>query len=489
MPRFTLILCALIALALSLSPMAATAQEATVTPSPSPIPPPVLPYNARFEGLPVGIAPNGYPQIGYPNAPVSVTVYAAFDEPAVTPISAQVADAVTTTPTPASIAEPGAVTPLSRPSADFFAAGGGFEVLLQRARNAEILITYLPVVVGAVPNGRGTARAALCAGEQGAFWRYAELLMAWGRDAELSDEARFAGTRLIEGVDTLDLDAGRWNECMISERPDRVIAEADAQRAAQQLYTTTPFVLVGSLSTLLDPESLDFTVTYAVSEASAAFERALAEGDAEAEAQAAAANDPLATVELTPEIVTLEPLMGDQVPPPFTITLPAGWLSGFDTLVLQDVDAIRNIPFALYQGPVTGGTGTLVVMWGFPNLITGGMDAFMAGEPLTPDLYADGSRLLRLAVVEEGCNVGTDLRRSYPIGGLEAVGTQFAAVGCPELADTRGWFAGLQQFSLNFVFYAYAEPIEAVPAAEPELQAILDTITFVLPIATPTPAP
>lgn len=472
MLRSLLIVCALCILA----PVPGVARAQDMTATLSPIPPPELPYDTRFAGLPVSSAANGYPQIGYPNAPISVTLYAAFDEPATVPAQA----APEASPTPATIAEPGAVTPLSRPSADFF-TGSGFDVLLQRARNAEILITYLPIVAGTVPSGRGATRAALCAGEQGAFWRYAELLYNRARDAEMTDDVRFAGGSLIEAVDTLDLDSGRWSECMISERPDRVLAEADALRAAQQLYTGTPLVLIGSLSTLLDAESLNFAVTYAVSEANQAFERAVAEGDAQA------ASALTATPEATPELVPLQPLMGAEVPPPFTITLPPGWLAGFDVLVLQDIDAIRNIPFALYQGPITGGIGTIVVLWGFPNLISGQIDTFIEGAALSPDLYADGSRLLRLAIVEQGCNVGTDLRRTYPIGGLEAVGTQFAAVGCPELADTRGWFAGLQQFNLNFVFYAYGEPIDAVTQAEPELQAILDTITFVLPMPTQTP--
>lgn len=113
----------------------------------------------------------------------------------------------------------------------------------------------------------------------------------------------------------------------------------------------------------------------------------------------------------------------------------------------------------------------------------------MVGSPVAtavePDLWLDGTRLLRLAIVEEGCNIGTDLRTEYNVGGLSAIGTQFAAVSCPELPDTRGWFAGLRQFNLNFMFYVFAEPIEAVDAAETELRAILESIRFVVPEAEP----
>jgi hypothetical protein len=59
-------------------------------------------------------------------------------------------------------------------------------------------------------------------------------------------------------------------------------------------------------------------------------------------------------------------------------------------------------------------------------------------------------------------------------------------VDCPELADTRGWFAGLRQYNINFIFYVYADPIEAMDTAEDELQAILNTIRFAAP-STPDP--
>ncbi|PJF24317.1 MAG: hypothetical protein CUN53_18435, partial [Phototrophicales bacterium] len=108
-----------------------------------------------------------------------------------------------------------------------------------------------------------------------------------------------------------------------------------------------------------------------------------------------------------------------------------------------------------------------------------------------PNLWADGLRLLRLAVIEEGCNIGTDLRREYSIGGLAATGTQFSAVNCPELPDTRGWFAGLQAQNLNFVFYVFTTPITALDEAAPTLQRILDSVAF-QPLDTiqipPTPA-
>lgn len=169
-----------------------------------------------------------------------------------------------------------------------------------------------------------------------------------------------------------------------------------------------------------------------------------------------------------------------EIDPPLTIILPDDWRRGNSTLLMRDivpddVDGLRLLPFTLYTGPVTDGEGFIVLLWGFGSV--------MAFNPLmeigAPDLWADGVRMLRLAVIEPGCNIGTDVQREYVIGGLPASGTQFSAVDCPETSDTRGWLAGIQQDGINFMFYIYTEPITAMDGpARAELQAILDTVEF-----------
>jgi hypothetical protein len=197
---------------------------------------------------------------------------------------------------------------------------------------------------------------------------------------------------------------------------------------------------------------------------------------------------PEPTATETPIVVTLPPTLGKSIQPPLTITLPDGWkVAQNDALVMPDADnTIRTVPFVAYEGPVTGGTGTIVLLWGFPNLFN---PLPQNGTPSAPDLWSDGLRLLRLAIVEANCNVGTDLKRSFRVGNLSAVGTQFAAVDCPELPDTRGWFAGLQNDGLNFIFYVYGDPITVMDTSSGELQAILDTVLFTLPEATPEASP
>ncbi len=194
----------------------------------------------------------------------------------------------------------------------------------------------------------------------------------------------------------------------------------------------------------------------------------------------ATAPAPEITAEATEEPIVLgvTPLAGSADPPPLDITLPDGWESGYDTFALFDIDALRAIPLAVYQGPVSGGTGTIILMWGFPSLINANPFATTETPDNAPEIYIDGLRLFRLAMVDAGCNPGTDEQRSYRLGNKAAFGTQFAIVDCPESPDTRGWFAGVQEGGLNFVFFVYAEPIEIMDSVQNDLQAILDTVVF-----------
>lgn len=393
----------------------------------------------RYENLPQDVNEFGFPVVGFPSAPLNVVVFGSFDDEA---------------------------------SGRFFRQS--FDVLYRRTLTGEVRIVYVPLHSrGTIPGGRGAARAAVCAIEQNSFWPFFDLLYSgqqtYGQEA-------LSGEHLLENVTALAsaglLDRARWDACMLSERPDQLLDDAAAAAAELTTFTGTPFVTVNGDPSLTDPTSLESIIQLGMERAQQQFESLLE-----------------ATPEATTEVIEISPLQGDRIAPPVTLSLPEGWAWGYETLLLQDIDGIRTIPFAIYQGRVTGGTGTIILLWGFPNLVS--IENPLLVETIEPDLWSDGLRLLRLAVIEDGCNIGTDLRRNYSVGGLTAVGTQFSAVDCPALADTRGWFAGLRQNNLNFIFYAYTEPIDAMSgAAADELQAVLDTVTFqplssVVPEATP----
>lgn len=311
------------------------------------------------------------------------------------------------------------------------------------------------------------SRAALCVVEQGGFWALRETLYT-GR----GDGGAFVADGGRNAVDSFTLDRSLWDACMSSTRPDDILAAARRQAESTIIFDpdSLPYIVVNGVPTLPDADSLN-----------AAIDQELAEANTGATAE-----------ETEIPVVTVEPLLGEEIQPPLDITLPDGWGSGYDALLLTDADgSLRSVPLAVYTGPVEGGQGFIVLLWGFPNLVPIGTDT---SGPIQ-DLWGDGLRLLRLAVIEQGCNIGTDLRTQYSIGGQPAMGTQFSAVDCPELPDTRGWFAGISERGINFVFFVYTDPIDAMTGARAGLQTVLDSVQFRIPEAiseteaTETPEP
>jgi hypothetical protein len=176
--------------------------------------------------------------------------------------------------------------------------------------------------------------------------------------------------------------------------------------------------------------------------------------------------------------IFVNPLLGLPIAPPIEIDLPDGWLYGYDTILYNEVDGtVDSVPFALYTGDVSGGQGTIVMVWGYDSVTTG-----IEFDPnfgvVNP--WLDGLRILRAIIFDPRCNIGTAPRRDYSVGELPASGTTFNVVGCPaNQPDTRGWFAALNVDSINFAFYIYIDPLPpAGSPAEAELQRILDTVKF-----------
>lgn len=196
--------------------------------------------------------------------------------------------------------------------------------------------------------------------------------------------------------------------------------------------------------------------------------------------------------------VEIEQLTQDELPVPIDLSLPAGWALRMSRgMVMRDVDStIATVPVTVFSGPVTGGTGYIILFWGFPNL---GANLF-ATQTIEQIMWAEGLRFFRMALVEEDCVPGTDLQNTFSVGGKTASGARFSIVDCPPpLRDTRGWFAGLHERDVNFLFFAYVEPDgdiddpavqPGIYAAENELQAVLDTVQFrILETAAPEATP
>lgn len=187
---------------------------------------------------------------------------------------------------------------------------------------------------------------------------------------------------------------------------------------------------------------------------------------------------------LTPQ-VTILPVISTNITAPVTLTLPEGWevVVNGASIPLPQADGFSMVPFATYRGPVEGGTGYITLIWGFSNMAT---TRPTEGAAPRIDLWADGLRLLFFALLDPDCNIGRDSEPGqYNVGQRESVGSGFWAVDCGESLpdddiqpspDVQGWFAGFQEGGLNFMFYAYVEPREAIVSGQSELQAILDTV-------------
>lgn len=185
--------------------------------------------------------------------------------------------------------------------------------------------------------------------------------------------------------------------------------------------------------------------------------------------------------------VTLNPSVITDVEAPIRIDVPEGWKFASDALLIPGAEGMSVVPFSLYQGEVTGGKGTVIVLWAFENVVP----ASPVGGALSQlNLYADGLRLLLFTVIESECQFGYNEEQVFSVGGMDGVGTYFIADECPDdLPSIQGWFSALRVNRLNFAFYAYTEPQEAIlGAAREELQAILDSVEFDFSLL-PTPEP
>jgi hypothetical protein len=195
----------------------------------------------------------------------------------------------------------------------------------------------------------------------------------------------------------------------------------------------------------------------------------------------AATADPDAPIE-----AVLNPQIDTYIEAPIRITVPDDWQFGSAAILLPELDGtFSTIPYSVYRGPVTGGSGTVMVLWGFPNIAPAG-----SGGSRTINLFADGLRLLLFVVMEPACEYSYDEQQQFLVGGLPALGTYYAADQCPEnLPSMRGWFGALKVEGLSFAFYAFTEPLDVINGpALGELQSILDSVEFdlsLLPTALP----
>jgi protein-disulfide isomerase len=131
----------------------------------------------RYADLPVSETERGFPILGNPQAPAELVEYSSFD----------------------------------CPHCQRFHEDATVN-LIDRVRAGELSITYVPVYgTGGIPNGDEAAKYAICAGQQGRFWEYHDLLFGWNKTYVA---AAFQTARLTAGAEELGLDMTTFNACV-----------------------------------------------------------------------------------------------------------------------------------------------------------------------------------------------------------------------------------------------------------------------------------
>jgi protein-disulfide isomerase len=171
-------------------------------PAEAPIPAGTL---ERYEGIPQTRTEAGFPVLGRPDAPVRVAEYSSFSCPACAEFHDMASDQ-----------------------------------LVEQVRRGAISLVYVPMATGGIPNAEGASRAALCAGEQGAFFEYHDMLFHWQRT--FGNQA-FTQNRLNTGADTLGLNRSQFSSCLNSGQIGNIL-NAARNDSTERGIASTPTILV-----------------------------------------------------------------------------------------------------------------------------------------------------------------------------------------------------------------------------------------------------
>ncbi len=197
-------------------------------PAEAPIPEASL---TRYESIPQSKTEEGFPVLGSDAAPVKVVEYASFD----CPHCADFHD----------LAWPGVV---------------------DRIRNGEVQFTYVPYWgTGGIANGKGAALAAVCAGEQGAFWPFHDALFEW---QVTYVNTAFSQNRFAGGVSNLNLDKAQWDSCMGSTLPESVVTAAENAFRLQNATGTPALFVNGSIVPEASASALNQAIDAALAQSS-----------------------------------------------------------------------------------------------------------------------------------------------------------------------------------------------------------------------------
>jgi len=112
--------------------------------------------------------------------------------------------------------------------------------VIERVASGEASYIFMPLHEDEETPGLRATKAALCAGEQGQFWIYHDMLFDW---AARYDSIAFTDARLRQGALNMGLDIGAWDNCLASERPAEIL-DASAEAFNNRNYSRIPAAVI-----------------------------------------------------------------------------------------------------------------------------------------------------------------------------------------------------------------------------------------------------
>lgn len=144
----------------------------------------------RYAELPQGFTEQGFPQLGDPEAPVTLYEISSFDCSACGTFHDTNVDAI-----------------------------------LARVAEGKVSFVYVPIFgTGGIPSGEQATRASLCAAAQGAFWTYHDAIFSW----QSFGGSAFLDERIFKGAEDLSLDMAAFEACYSGAEGEEVDAVINA---------------------------------------------------------------------------------------------------------------------------------------------------------------------------------------------------------------------------------------------------------------------
>lgn len=167
-----------------------------------------LELSGRYDDVPQTTSADGFYQLGSPNAPVVVELFSSYACP---------------------------------PCANFHA--DNFDTLIDYARTGDVVVRFIPMLTGDEIVASARARGAYCAGQQGRYWTFHDLMFEdelQGNDDDVVDQ-------IFADAQALALDEAVFNSCF-STLDQSVSYTADASLYAQtQGVSSTPTIFINGM--------------------------------------------------------------------------------------------------------------------------------------------------------------------------------------------------------------------------------------------------